>query len=226
MDTKPSAHRCRRWFAATCLPTSACFKFNIFDGQPRFRRWLPRRSQAFRGQGHRHHRRGHRRQDRRAEFAGARQGARHRRARRRRQGAGQNRMRGAASDGLRADYAEESTEFTAGGRPCTVKRLILAPRRPAADPRAAVPRAAGTGPPTGAKVPNLDTRRVTHLLVDAARGTSRWSIRAPATSSPPPAISFTVVWRSSGAGAVLYERGLDLYVVELTPRRRAGRTGR
>jgi hypothetical protein len=46
------------------------FKFNIFDGQPKVSTLgFHIDPEAFRGQGHRHHRRGHRRQDGRAEFA-------------------------------------------------------------------------------------------------------------------------------------------------------------
>jgi hypothetical protein len=121
-------------------------------------------------------------------------------------------------DGLRADTPEESTEFTADGQPYTVKRLILgsAPAKlPIPEPQC---------PELQELIHQLEQlpapdgfRRVTHLLVDAdARD---FTVVDPSPSNiiaTPPAIGFTVASaKFQGQVTVLYERGLDLYAVEL-----------
>ena len=121
-------------------------------------------------------------------------------------------------DGLRADTPEESTEFTAGGQPYTVKRLILG------SAPAKLPIPAPQCPELEELVHQLEQllapdgfRRVTHLLVDA--GARDFTVVDPSPSNiiaTPPAIGFTVASaKFQGQVTVLYERGLDLYAVEL-----------
>ena len=121
-------------------------------------------------------------------------------------------------DGLRADTPEESTEFTAGGQPYTVKRLILG------SAPAKLPIPAPQCPELHELVHQLEQlpapdgfRRVTHLLVDA--GARDFTVVDPSPGNiiaTPPAIGFTVASaKFQGQVTVLYERGLDLYAVEL-----------
>ncbi|MBN0639495.1 GTPase, partial [Pseudomonas aeruginosa] len=60
-------------------------------------------------------------------------------------------------------------------------------------------------------------RRITHLLVDAGARDITWVDPLPADIiRTPPAIGFTVATtKFQGRVTVLYERGLDLYAVEL-----------
>jgi len=121
-------------------------------------------------------------------------------------------------DGQRADTPEEQTEFTADGRPFTVKRFVLgsAPAKlPIAEPRC---------PELQDLVNQLEQlpapdgfRRITHLLVDAgARDITCVDPQPDDIIRTPPAISFSVTTtRFQGRVTVLYERGLDLYAVEL-----------
>jgi len=121
-------------------------------------------------------------------------------------------------DGLRADTPEEQTEFTADGQPYMVRRLILgsAPAKlPIPEPQC---------PELQALVQQLEQlpapdgfRRVTHLLVDAGARDFTWVDPLPKDIiATPPAIGFTVATEKfQGRVTVLYERGLDLYAVEL-----------
>ncbi len=121
-------------------------------------------------------------------------------------------------DGQRADTPEEQTEFTADGQPYTVKRLVLgsAPAKlPIPEPRC---------PELQELVDQLEQlpapdgfRRVTHMLVDAGARDITWVDPLPADIiRTPPAIGFTVAtMKFQGRVTVLYERGLDLYAVEL-----------
>ena len=121
-------------------------------------------------------------------------------------------------DGLRADTPEESTEFTAGGQPYTVKRLILG------SAPAKLPIPAPQCPELQELVHQLEQlpapdgfRRVTHLLVDAGARDFAWVDPLPKDIiATPPAIAFTVTTaKFLGRVTVLYERGLDHYAVEL-----------
>jgi len=60
-------------------------------------------------------------------------------------------------------------------------------------------------------------RRITHMLVDAGARDITWVDPLPADIiRTPPAIGFTVAtMKFQGRVTVLYERGLDLYAVEL-----------
>ncbi|MEN1536521.1 GTPase, partial [Pseudomonas aeruginosa] len=60
-------------------------------------------------------------------------------------------------------------------------------------------------------------RRITHMLVDAGARDITWVDPLPADIiRTPPAIGFTVAtMKFQGCVTVLYERGLDLYAVEL-----------
>ncbi len=121
-------------------------------------------------------------------------------------------------DGQRADTPEERTDFTQDGRPYTVKTLVLgaAPAKlPIPEPRC---------PELQQLVQQLEQlpapdgfRRVTHLLVDAGAREFTWVDPPPDDIiATPPAISFTVsTAKFEGQVTVLYERGLDLYAVEL-----------
>ena len=108
--------------------------------------------------------------------------------------------------------------FTADGQPYTVKRLILgsAPAKlPIAEPQC---------PELQELIHQLEQlpapdgfRRITHLLVDA--GARDFTVVDPSPSNiiaTPPAIGFTVASaKFQGRVTVLYERGLDLYAMEL-----------
>ncbi|MBX3704987.1 MAG: GTPase [Pseudomonadales bacterium] len=121
-------------------------------------------------------------------------------------------------DGQRADTPEEQTEFTADGKPYTVRRLILgsAPAKlPILQPRC---------PELQELIQQLEQlpapdgfRRITHLLVDAGARDFTWVDPLPSDIiETPPAISFTVATaKFQGRVTLLYERGDDLYAVEL-----------
>ena len=121
-------------------------------------------------------------------------------------------------DGQRADTPEEQTEFTADGQPYTVKRFVLgsAPAKlPIPEPRC---------PELQELIDQLEQlpapdgfRRITHMLVDAGARDITWVDPLPADIiRTPPAIGFTVATtKFQGCVTVLYERGLDLYAVEL-----------
>ena len=121
-------------------------------------------------------------------------------------------------DGLRADTPEERTEVASDGTPYTVKTHILgsAPAKlPAPELRC---------PELQELVHQLEQlpapdgfRRITHMLVDAGARDITWVDPLPADIiRTPPAIGFTVATtKFQGRVTVLYERGLDLYAVEL-----------
>ena len=121
-------------------------------------------------------------------------------------------------DGLRADTPEEETAFTSDGKPYTVQRFVLgsAPTKlPIPEPRC---------PELQDLIQQMEQlpapdgyRRITHLLVDAGARDFTWVDPLPEDIiATPPAISFTVATaKFQGHVTVLYERGLDLYAVEL-----------
>lgn len=121
-------------------------------------------------------------------------------------------------DGLRADTPEEETAFTADGKPYTVRRFVLgsAPANlPIPDPRC---------PELQELIQQMEQlpapdgfRRITHMLVDAGARDITWVDPLPKDIiATPPAISFTVATaKFQGRVTVLYERGPDLYAVEL-----------
>lgn len=121
-------------------------------------------------------------------------------------------------DGLRADTPEERTEHASDGTPYTVKTHILgsAPAKlPAPELRC---------PELKDLVHQLEQlpapdgfRRITHMLVDADAKDFIWIDPLPRDIiKTPPAISFTVATtKFQGQITVLYERGDDLYAVEL-----------
>ena len=121
-------------------------------------------------------------------------------------------------DGLRADTPEEETAFTADGKPYTVQRFVLgsAPAKlPIPEPRC---------PELQELIQQMEQlpapdgfRRITHLLVDAGARDFTWVDPLPKDIiATPPAISFTVATaKFRGRVTVLYERGFDVYAVEL-----------
>ncbi|NMG49833.1 GTPase [Azoarcus communis] len=121
-------------------------------------------------------------------------------------------------DGQRADTPEERTEFTADGQPYTVKTLVLgsAPATlPIPEPRC---------PELQELIQQMEQlpapdgyRRITHLLVDAEARDFTWVDPLPEDIiATPPAIGFSVdTAKFQGRVTVLYERGLDLYALEL-----------
>ena len=121
-------------------------------------------------------------------------------------------------DGLRADTPEERTQFTADGQPYTVKTLVLgsAPAKlPVPEPRCPelqelIQQMEQLSAPDG-------FRRITHMLVDAGARDFTWVDPLPKDIiTTPPAIGFSVATtKFQGRVTVLYERGLDLYAVEL-----------
>ena len=121
-------------------------------------------------------------------------------------------------DGLRADTPEEETAFTADGKPYTVQRFVLG-SAPAKLPIQEV-----RCPELQELIQQMEQlpapdgyRRITHLLVDAGARDFTWIDPLPKDIiATPPAISFTVTTaKFQGRVTVLYERGLDLYAVEL-----------
>ena len=121
-------------------------------------------------------------------------------------------------DGLRADTPEEETVFTADGKPYTVQRFVLG----AAPAKLPIPEPCC--PELQELIQQMEQfpapdgfRRITHLLVDAGARDFIWVDPLPKDIiATPPAISFTVATaKFQGRVTVLYERGLDLYAVEL-----------
>ncbi|MCD9007450.1 GTPase [Luteimonas sp. XNQY3] len=121
-------------------------------------------------------------------------------------------------DGERADTPEVQTEYTSDGTPYTVKRMILgkAPAKlPIPEPRC---------PQLRDLVQQLEElpapdgfRRISHMLVDAgARDVTCVDPLPGDIIKTPPAISFNVATEKfKGRVTVLYDRGGDVYVVEL-----------
>jgi len=122
-------------------------------------------------------------------------------------------------DGQRADTPEEEqTEFTADGKPYTVQRFVLG----SAPAKLPIPEV--RCPELQALIQQMEQlpapdgfRRITHLLVDAGARDFTWVDPLPKDIiATPPAIGFTVATaKFQGRVTVLYERGLDLYAVEL-----------
>ncbi|MBJ7223589.1 MULTISPECIES: GTPase [unclassified Brenneria] len=122
-------------------------------------------------------------------------------------------------DGLRADTPEERTEYTSDGQPYTLQTYVLgsAPAKlPIPQPRC---------PELQELITQLEElpapdgyRRITHLLVDAGARDFTWLDPLPKDIiATPPAISFNVsTMKFEGRVTVLYERGDDLYAVELS----------
>lgn len=121
-------------------------------------------------------------------------------------------------DGQRADTPEERTELTADGQPYTVQTFVLgaAPAKlPIPEPRC---------PELQELIQQMEQlpapdgfRRITHMLVDAGARDFTWVDPLPRDIiETPPAIGFTVATaKFQGRVTVLYERGLDLFAVEL-----------
>jgi hypothetical protein len=121
-------------------------------------------------------------------------------------------------DGMRADTPEEKTQYTGDGRPYVVTTHILgsAPAKlPIPQPRC---------PELQDLINQLEQlpapdgfRHITHLLVDA--GARDFTCVDPLPNdiiTTPPAIGFTVATaKFQGQVTILYERGDDLYAVEL-----------
>lgn len=121
-------------------------------------------------------------------------------------------------DGLRVDTPEEENRYDSDGNPYAIRSVLLG----GAPVKLPVPKA---------KCPQLvdlieqlehlpapdGLRGITHLLVDA--GARDFEVVDPTPANiikTPPAISFTVgSARFQGRVTVLYERGPDLYAVEL-----------
>ncbi len=121
-------------------------------------------------------------------------------------------------DGLRADTPEERTQFTADGKPYTVKTLVLG----SAPAKLPIPEV--RCPELQELIQQMEQlpapdgfRRLTHSLVDAGASEFTWVDPRPKDIiATPPAISFTVATaKFQGRITVLYERGLDVYAVEL-----------
>jgi len=121
-------------------------------------------------------------------------------------------------DGLRADTPEERTEIDSDGTPHTVTTHILG----AAPAKLPVPK------PQCLELAQLieqmenlpapdGFRKIAHLLVDAnARDFSLVDPKPADIIRTPPAIHFTVSTKKfEGQVSVLYDRGADVYVVEL-----------
>lgn len=125
-------------------------------------------------------------------------------------------------DGLRADTPEERTEYTSDGTPYIIKTHILgsAPAKlPIPEPQCLE---------LSQLIQQLEQlpapdryRQITHLLVDA--GACDFTCVDPTPDKifeTPPAICFTVTTtKFTGQVTLLYDRGGDVYVVEL---RRSG----
>lgn len=121
-------------------------------------------------------------------------------------------------DGLRADTPEERTEHTADGTPFTVTTHVLG------SAPAKLPIPAPQCPELHDLIQQLEEmpapdgfRRITHMLVDAGAWDFTWVDPAPdSIIDTPPAISFTVsTAKFSDRVTLLYDRGMDVYVVEL-----------
>lgn len=121
-------------------------------------------------------------------------------------------------DSQRADTPEERTAFTADGQPYTVQTCLLgsAPAKlPIPQPRCPVLRQLVD---QLEQLPAPDGyRRITHLLVDAGARDITWVDPLPDDIlKTPPAIGFHVATaKFQGHVTVLYDRGYDLYAIEL-----------
>lgn len=121
-------------------------------------------------------------------------------------------------DGLRADTPEERTEFTSDGQPYQVRTHVLG----SAPAKLPIPEL--RCPELQELVNQLEQlpapdrfRRITHMLVDAGARDFTWVDPNPSDIiKTPPAISFAVATaKFQGRVTVLYERGLDVYAIEL-----------
>jgi len=121
-------------------------------------------------------------------------------------------------DGLRADTPEERTKIDSDGTTHTVTTHILG----AAPARLPVPKP--QCPELADLIEQMENlpapdgfRKITHLLVDAnARDFSLVDPKPADIIRTPPAINFTVSTKKfEGQVSVLYDRGADVYVVEL-----------
>ncbi|MDR2788129.1 MAG: GTPase [Candidatus Accumulibacter sp.] len=122
-------------------------------------------------------------------------------------------------DGERADTPREETRIGLDGKPYTLQTQVLgeAPAKlPIPEPRCfelrqLIEQLESLPAPDG-------FRNVTHLLVDAGATDFAWVDPKPADIiKTPPSISFSVSSaKFEGRVTVLYERGLDLYAVELS----------
>jgi hypothetical protein len=122
-------------------------------------------------------------------------------------------------DGQRADTPEERTELDSNGTPYTMLTLALgsAPAKlPIPKPRC---------PELQELIRQMEElpapdrfRHITHMLVDANARDFTWVDPLPRNIiRTPPAISFSVdTAKFKGRVTVLYDRGLDLYAVELS----------
>lgn len=121
-------------------------------------------------------------------------------------------------DGLRVDTPDEETRYTADGLPYTTRTVLLSGnslKLPVPEPRC--PELADLIEQVE-KLPAPDGfRRITHLLVDAGARDFDTVDPTPANIiKTPPAILFTVdSAKFQGRVTVLYDRGADLYAVEL-----------
>lgn len=121
-------------------------------------------------------------------------------------------------DGLRADTPSEETHQAADGSSYTVKTLMLGSataKLPIPTPRceylqSLIDLLEQAPAPDG-------YRRITHLMVDAGARDITWiDPEYDDLFRTPPAINFTVsTSKFEGQVSVIYERGLDLYAVEL-----------
>ena len=121
-------------------------------------------------------------------------------------------------DGARLDTPTEETRYTADGQPYAVRSFILSggtTKLPVPEPRC---------PELKELVQQLQEmpapdgfRRITHLLVDAdARDFETVDPSVADIIRTPPALKFTVrTDKFSGQVEILYDRGLDVYAVEL-----------
>lgn len=121
-------------------------------------------------------------------------------------------------DGLRADTPEEETHTLPDGTQYKTQSYVLgeaSARLPIPEPRC---------PELRELIEQLETlpapdgfRRITHLLVDAGACDFTWVDPAPEDIiATPPAIAFTVsTAKFAGRVTVLYERGMDVYAIEL-----------
>lgn len=121
-------------------------------------------------------------------------------------------------DGRRLDDPVEETLYTSQGQAHTVRSFILG----GATTRLPIPEPCCPELATLAQqlqeMPAPDGfRRISHLLVDAGARDFTWVDPLPADIiRTPPAISFSVnTGKFHGRVTVLYERGLDVYAVEL-----------
>ncbi|HET8710224.1 MAG TPA: GTPase [Spongiibacteraceae bacterium] len=121
-------------------------------------------------------------------------------------------------DGMRLDTPEEETRYTGDGEAYTTRSIILG----GATLKLPVPKA--QCPQLADLIEQLEhlpapdgLRGITHLLVDAGACDFETVDPAPANIiKTPPAIAFTVSSaKFQGRVTVLYERGPDLYAVEL-----------